>query len=173
LGYCHPLWGLQALSFKARSDQACTISLRLEIPGQPVVQPAEVAIEASSRRKSYTVPLDELRAAGVGKAPESLIIHIPSGADVWLDNIAFVREPAGPRFGSIALMYEAGKLVHVAVPSLAALVVFVILLIVLRVEDAESIWAWLKQRVFGPIAAKLGRGKGQGTSDEGPVTRDQ
>ncbi len=159
------LRGWDSFTFKAKADAACELGVALlrmrpDEPTETAQHAATVALRATDTRASYSIPLDEFGDAAALREGRlvALEVSVPAGVDLWLDNIAFVREPAGPRFGSIALMYEAGKLVHVAVPSLAALVVFVVLLIVLRVEDAESIWAWLKQRVFGPIAAKLGRG---------------
>ena len=152
------LAAMDVLSFKARSATACTVIVSLDPPGNGA--PASVAIElqASETRKTYAVAVAKLEG-DLSAGSTALVIGIPPGADVWLDNIAFVREPRGPRVGSVAVMYEVGKIIHVGVPALAALVVFIILLIVLRVEEARSMWAWLHQRVLRRVVAKLRRGK--------------
>ena len=86
-----------------------------------------------------------------------LPVDVPPGLDFWLDNVAFVRRPRGMRLGGLTAHYEAYKLLHVGVPSAAALAVFVVLLVVLRVEDARYIWAWLRDRVVRKVLAKLRR----------------
>ena len=73
--------------------------------------------------------------------------------------MAFVREPRGPRVRGLSLGYEVLKLVHVGVPSLVAFVVFVVLLFALRIEEAKSTWAWLRERALGKVLAKLRRRK--------------
>ncbi len=81
------------------------------------------------------------------------------GVDFWLDNVAFVREAKGPRLGRVAVMYEVGKLIHVAVPSLAAFVVFVVLLFVLRVEEAREGWEWVKEKGLKKIVGRFRKKK--------------
>jgi len=152
------LAGMDVLHFKARAAAACSITVSLSTGSSGVPTGVPVALKASATRKTYAVPvgqLGDLSAAGGA----SLLFSVPQGADVWLDNIAFVREPRGPRVGSVAVMYEVGKIIHVGVPALAALVMFIGLLILLRVEEARSMWAWLHQRVLRRVVAKLRRGE--------------
>jgi len=168
LGY-HALAGYDRLTFKAKSQAAFELEVRLVPRGRSPSSAAydagmvaKVAVSASERRERYSVPIAEFKPQEGGKRHElgsiaSIGFRVPSGVDFWLDNVAFVREPRGPRVGGISVMYEALKLIHVAVPSLAALVVFTVLLFVLRVEEARSSWEWLREKALKKMLAKLGR----------------
>jgi hypothetical protein len=151
--------GFRVFSFKARADKACHVEFEfqdtssLRIWSGTGMYRGLVDIVASPTRRNYSIFL----GASPRELGRFLVIHVPDGVDFWLDNVAFVRERKGPRLGGLAVMYEVGKLLHVGVPSLAAFVVFVVLLFVLRVEEAQSIRAWVTQRVF----ARLRRGRGQ------------
>lgn len=174
------------LQFKARASEACTLSCRLKAVSADgageIPLHAQVQLEASEKRRSYSlspkdfsmhvrvthadakqatyaITADRERTTFADLAADVVALEfaVPEGVEVWLDNVAFAREPKGPRLGGIALGYELGKLVHVGVPSLAALIVFVVLLIVLRVEEARSMWAWLKERVLSKVLGKLRR----------------
>jgi len=70
-----------------------------------------------------------------------------------------VREPKGMRVGAISVNYELRKLIHVGVPSAAAFVVFVLLLWLLRVEEAREGWAWIHAKVLSKVLRKLKRKK--------------
>jgi len=134
-----------------------------------------IAITASSKRKTYSVPLSAFKPQPVFDTrqpppqPGTLVLNwdtylefdVPPGVDFWLDNVAFVREAKGPRLGRVAVMYEVGKLIHVAVPSLAAVLVFVVLLFVLRVEEAREGWEWVREKGLRKIVGKFRRRKGQ------------
>ena len=142
---------------------------------------ATVPLAASDRRKSYSVPIGKFawsappvkepaRApTGAPDAPPSapdedvlryaelLEVEAPAGVEVWLDNIVFVRDPKGPKLGSISVLYELFKLIHVTVPSIAAFAVFVLLLFALRVEEGREAWGWMKERVVSRVIAKVRR----------------
>jgi len=158
------------LTFKARADKACRLEVNLLAPAPKSTDPADwvqmtvpVEIKASSTRKGYSVPLSAFTVPGNREFRkgefEAIEFLVPEGVDFWLDNVAFVREPKGPRLGRVALFYEVGKLIHVAVPSLAAFVVFVILLFVLRVEEAREAWEWVKERGLRRVMGKFRRKK--------------
>ena len=155
------LAGCDTLRFKAKADKPATIHIGFW-PGMWESAPAhsaKIEIAASDTRRTYSLPLSAFtRADELDLASGPLIqVSAPAGVDFWLDNVAFVRSPGGVRLGGLSAHYEAFKLAHVAVPSAAALVVFVALLIVLRVEDARSIGAWLRDRVLGKVLARLRR----------------
>ena len=153
------------LTFKARSDAPCTLTIALTArSSQAGTDEAKswkstVDIKASETRKRYRLPLSAFEGEGDidWDRPLTLAVHVPDGVDFWLDNVAFVREPRGPRFGGVSIGYEASKLIHVAVPALVALIVFIVFLVLLRVEDARSIWEWLHERVIGKVLARLRR----------------
>ncbi|MFP4055296.1 MAG: lipid II flippase MurJ [Candidatus Brocadiia bacterium] len=160
------LAGTGVLTFKARSDAACTLRFAIAAgegePGEGDGLPrweASADIERSDRRQSYRLPLPAFQGDGpldLAQARE-LTVEVPPGVELWLDNVAFVHEPAGLRLGGISVTYEVLKLLHVALPALVALTVFVLLLIVFRVEEIKSIWQWLRERALSKVLGKLGR----------------
>jgi len=158
------------LAFKARADKACRVEVNLLAPGPNTTDPADwvqmtasVEVKASARRRAYSLPLSAFTVPGQRELRKgefaAIEFVVPEGVDFWLDNVAFVREARGPRLGRVALFYELGKLLHVAVPSLAALVAFVVLLFVLRVEEARDAWEWLRERGLKRIAGRFSRRK--------------
>jgi peptidoglycan biosynthesis protein MviN/MurJ (putative lipid II flippase) len=143
-------------------------------PALPVAWEADIPIGAGAKRKTYRIPLSAFaphpifatetlpQPPGAGGKlqlnPDAYLgLDVPPGVDFWLDNVAFVREPKGPRIGSISVMYELIKLVYVAVPTAAAFAVFVVLLLVLRVEEARTTWDWVRERALKKVLAKLRR----------------
>jgi len=160
----YELQGCDRLTFKARSSAPCTVTIHLVARGLIIsrVRPrrrANVAIEPSTRRKGYVVPISaflDVKRRDFGFIA-ALDVEVPRNVDLWLDNVAFVREPRGPRVGAIAAMYELMKLVHVIVPSLAAFVVFVVLLFVFRVEEGKRSWEWLRDKALKKVLAKIRR----------------
>jgi putative peptidoglycan lipid II flippase len=118
---------------------------------------ATVEIKASDKRMPYKVRLSDFKGQGERKVDMKgylrLALEVPEGVDLWLDNVAFVREPKG-QLGGVSAVYELLKLVLVAVPSLAALLVFVVLLFVLRVEEGREAWAWFRERGLRRLAGK-------------------
>lgn len=164
------LAGCDRLSFKARADKACRVEVNLLAPAPKSTDPADwvqmtapVEIKASSTRKGYSLPLSAFTVPGNREFRKgeftAIEFVVPEGVDFWLDNVAFVREAKGPRLGRVALFYELGKLIHVAVPTLAAFVVFVVLLFVLRVEEADEAWEWLREKGLKKIVGKFRREK--------------
>jgi hypothetical protein len=158
----------ERLTFKARADRACRLSVHLRVPHERdwferlVVLTSSVEVKPTERRKGYSVPLAAFEPEpGVREFRRGDVLElefaVPEGVDFWLDNVAFVREPRGPRVGGISVMYEVFKLIHVAVPSLVAFVVFALLLFALRVEEARSSWEWLREKALKKVMAKLGR----------------
>lgn len=138
------------LTFKARADKPCRLTVTFAGPSPTE---ASLDVKPSAGRKSYSIPLSQRQAAS------RLEFSVPEGVDFWLDNVAFVREPRGPRLGRIVVMYELGKLVHVVVPTVVAFVAFVALLFSLRVEEAGEAWEWLRERALKKIVAKVRRSK--------------
>jgi len=156
------------LTFKARADKTCRVEVNLLAPDPKSTDPADwvqmttpVEIKASERRKAYPVPLSAFTVPGDRQFRKgefaAIEFVVPDGVDFWLDNVAFVREAKGPRLGRVALFYELGKLIHVAVPTLAAFVVFVVLLFVLRVEEAREGWEWVKEKGLKKVIGKFRR----------------
>jgi len=164
------LGGSDRLTFKARADKSCRVEVDL-LAGDPMTMaPADwvpmatsIDVKAGDRRKGYSVPLSAFIVPGARQLRRDELCQIefivPEGVDFWLDNVAFVREAKGPRLGRVAVMYEVGKLIHVAVPALAAFVVFVVLLFALRGEEAKEAWEWLRERGLKKITGKLRRRK--------------
>jgi len=158
------------LTFKARADKACRLEVNLLAPGPKSTDPADwvqmtapIDIKASGTRKGYSLPLSAFAVPGNREFRKgefaAIEFAVPEGVDFWLDNVAFVREAKGPRVGRVAVMYEVGKLIHVAVPSLAAFVVFVVLLFALRVEEAREAWEWLQEKGLRRIVGKFRKKK--------------
>ncbi len=159
------------LTFKARGDKACRVEVNLLAPAPKSTDPADwvqmtapVEIKASQQRKGYSLPLSAFTVPGNREFRKgefaAIEFLVPEGVDFWLDNVAFVREPKGPRLGRVVVMYEVGKLAHVAVPTLAAFVALVALLFALRVEEAREAWEWLREKGLKKIAGKFRRRKG-------------
>ena len=161
----HALAGCNRLTFKAKADAACSLRIHLARTNaayRPVGDwSATVDIEPSDTRRGYSLPISAFEGKEQLELDSqfALSIEVPQGIDLWLDNIAFVQEPRGPRIRGLSLGYEALKLVHVGVPSLAAFVAFVLLLFALRVEEAKDTWSWFREKALAKVLAKLGRGK--------------
>ena len=156
----YDLAGCDQLTLKARVQQACEVEFVLVHPSNAQDNVSvSVPFSASDRRRLYTVALPKLHPDSTA----SLMFLVPKGVDFWLDNVAFVRKPRGPRVRGLSLGYEALKSLHVAVPSLAALVVFVVLSFGLRIEEARNAWQWVREQGVQKLRAKLGRGKGKRT----------
>lgn len=158
------------LTFKARADKPCRIEVNLLAPDPKTTDPADwvqmtaqTEVRASDKRRTYSVPLSAFAVPGGREFRKGVFAAIafvvPEGVDFWLDNVAFAREAKGPRLGRVAVMYEVGKLIHVAVPTLAAFVVFIVLLFVLRVEEAREGWEWVRVRGLKKIVGKFRRKK--------------
>jgi len=158
------------VTFKARADKPCRIELNLFAPDLKTTDPADwvqmtaqAEVRASDKRRTYSVPLAAFTVPGerLFRKGQFAAIEfvVPEGVDFWLDNVAFVREPKGPRLGRVAVMYEVGKLIHVAVPTLAAFITFAVLLFVLRVEEAREAWEWLRGKGLKKVAGKFRRKK--------------
>ncbi|MFW6163377.1 MAG: hypothetical protein ACODAJ_11465, partial [Planctomycetota bacterium] len=154
--------GATTVRFKAKADRDATVTIGLRQDAEaPARALAEVDIAASESRRSYSVPVSAFEGLGPdGLADvQALAVRVPDRVDLWLDNVAFVREPRGPRVGSLTLGYEGLKLVHLAVPSLAALAVFIVMIFLLRMEEAHSTWQWIRDQGLARLKAKLGRAK--------------
>jgi hypothetical protein len=96
---------------------------------------------------------------------ERLIVTREGAAEgkLWLDNVAFKSKTP-------VKTYEMRKLVLVGVPVLLGTLVFIVLIFVLRVEEAGMIATWLRTEGLAKIKAKL---SGRGKRDEGRTTGDE
>ena len=159
----YALAGSDTLRFKAKADKPATLRVGLSrARDSGPAWTATVEIAASEKRRGYGLPLSAFGGTDgldLGSV-HALTVTVPEGVDFWLDNVAFVREPKGPRVRGLSLGYEALKAVHVGAPSLAALVVFVVLSFALRIEEARNTWQWVREQGLAKLRAKLGRGKG-------------
>ena len=134
--------GVSMLTFKAQATRPCKLALTL-VGNDGSLSQSEVDVRASTRRERYEVALSGFQPAN--EIPrgfrELRISETPaqSGGALWLDNIAFERPVQ-------RLKYESAKFVILAVPSLAALIVFVVLCRLLRIEEAAMVVNWLRRR---------------------------
>ncbi|NQT86042.1 hypothetical protein HQ560_04710 [bacterium] len=161
--------GTSRLSFKARADRACEVRVEFMSDEHPVMLPSDplwetvLPVEATEERRGYSCTFGEPASDGADPIDAgrigALVFHVPAGVDFWLDNVAFVREPKGMRVGPVSVNYELRKLIHVGVPSVAAFAVLILLLWLLRVEEARDGWAWIRERVLSKVMRKLRRGK--------------
>jgi len=136
------LAGVRFLSFKAAADAPSRISV--ELIGGGTRREAEVKISASSKRRPYRLPLDGMRAIP-GGGPEritAIAFAVPEsyGGVLWLDNIALEDPPH-------RVPFELAKIVLAGVPAVAGMVAFLVLCLLLRVEEALAVVAWLRDRM--------------------------
>ncbi len=134
---------LPLLTFKAQAIRPYRLSVALVgLNGERYED--TVNVRASDHRERYEVPLAyfEHVQGFSGGFRELRIEETPpaqSTGTLWLDNIAFER-PAH------RLMYELTKLAIVTLPSFAALLAFVVLCWLLKVEEAAMVLDWLRRR---------------------------
>lgn len=143
---------------KIKAEQAGLATLLLETRGGKRWQ-CLLEVQASAKRKLYELPLADFqpqgRPAGGPLDPsqvERLILTRATGSEGkwWLDNLAFHSKTP-------MIAYESRKLVRVGVPVMLGTLVFVILIFLLRVEEASLIARWLQTEGLKKIKAKLGR----------------
>jgi hypothetical protein len=151
------LAGTSYLRCKIKADRPERVTLVLETrEGQRWQFPLEV--RASGKRKPYEVPLADFRrpdAPGAGKVDpgrvERLILIRGAGAAGrwWLDNLAFHSQTP-------VVAYEVRKLIRVGVPAMVGTFVFIVLIFLLRVEEAGLMAHWLRTEGLRKIRARLG-----------------
>jgi len=151
----HKLARCDLLRFKARADKPFALTIRLAQADGGLAS-ARVPVGMSDSRRAYSVGLSDFEP-GLSARPVRLEFDIPAGVDFWLDNPAFVREAPGPHLGGVSLAYEVLKVVHVAVPSVVALGVFVALTFLLRIEEGRQAWEWLREKALRRLLRRLGR----------------
>ncbi|MBI2194587.1 MAG: hypothetical protein HYU36_21620 [Planctomycetes bacterium] len=140
----YSLAGLTHLTFKAKSERKTRLQVTLESPGGSIS--GEVEIQVSAKRKVYEIPLSRFVSSGGSFSPDlaSVLRFSETGGRspgrLWLDNVGFVRPVR-------RLPFEALKVLHCALPSLLGAVVFLMLLKLLRVEEARDIAQWLREKV--------------------------
>ncbi len=147
----HRLARCDLFRFKARADKPFELTVRL-VEADGDVATGRVRVHMSDRRRGYSIRLADF-APEPPSRPVRLEFDLPPGVGFWLDNPAFVREPPGPRLGGLSLAYEAFKVIHVGVPSAVALVAFVALTFLLRIEEGRQAWEWFREKAL----ARLGR----------------
>lgn len=151
------LEGTSYLRCKIRAERPEKITLVLETrAGQRWQCPLEV--RASGKRKPYEVPLAQFRsleAPGSEKVDagqvERLVLIREAGSPgtAWLDNLAFHSQTP-------VVAYEGRKLIRVGVPGMLGTIAFIVLIFLLRVEEAGLIAHWLRTEGLAKIKAKLG-----------------
>ena len=145
------------LSFKAASPGQTTVLLAL-IAGNETFS-TQCTLAESSERKEYAVALSDFKN-GPGQSLTSrdiAALKLRTDIDgVLLDNVGFTQKwPIRKR-----LQFELVKFVRVAAPSLAGLIVFVVLLWVLKIEEFSLIVKWLREEGLAKVRAIMGRRKG-------------
>ncbi len=142
------LAGARFLSFKAAAD--APVKIRVELRGDGTSRDADVEISASRDRRTYRLPLDRMRlglagvagAAGGGERMAAIAFVVPesyAGA-LWLDNIALEDPPR-------RLSFELAKIILAGVPAIAGMTAFIVLCLLLRMEEAMAVVAWLRDKV--------------------------
>ena len=139
------LAGVRFLSFKAAAD--APVRIHVELLGDPADagrRETEVGISASSRRRPYRLPLDGMRVIrgdGAERITEiAFMVPESYGGVLRLDNIALEDPPRRAPF-------ELAKIVLAGVPAVAGMAAFLVLCLLLRVEEALAVVAWLRDRM--------------------------
>jgi len=162
------------LGFKTKTDQRLKLTVSLTERDGAVYR-TEKGIPPSEKREPQQLDfgqfmLSEKTEDANGRLDASEIVAVTFAAvptegkkpvALWLDNLEF----SAKRSGRTALMFEGYKLVLLGIPSLAGLIVFIILVFALRMEEGQAIVTWLKAHGLDKLKGKR--------SDKGGGARPQ
>ena len=148
------LGGQKWFSFKAKSESHCKLKVSFLTTDPQSFASAEFSIKATNSRAKYRMPLNRFSSSGEGFSLDDVTeLRIEELDDsvsgrLWLDNFEFVRPVSKLRF-------KFGQVLHCVIPTIIGGVIFLLLLRVLRVEEAHEIAEWLKENGMAKVRSKL------------------